>query len=126
MAESCPAACGYCENAGLLATPSPFQLDFVCDEQLARVPDGLSVKPGDMPSGCEFRCRDNMTSCEALAAEGACEDKKRAKVVRFQCPRSCGVCKALEIPTTPYPKHACSIEGGDKGKSPNARSRFMT
>lgn len=113
MAESCPAACDYCDNAGLYPTPSGFQLDFVCSDQLAINPGTFKDLREEMPDGCEFRCRDNMTSCAAAAAEGACEKKATAGVARFQCPASCGVCKALELPATPYPKHACAHEEGD-------------
>lgn len=35
MVESCPQSCDFCENAGLMPTPSHFQLDLVCKGQLA-------------------------------------------------------------------------------------------
>ena len=113
MAESCPAACDYCENAGLFPTPSGFQLDFVCNDQLAINPGTYKGVPNELPHGCEFRCRDNMTSCAAAAQEGLCEKRDVAAVVRAQCPQSCGVCKALELPGGSYPKHACANAEGD-------------
>jgi len=65
-----------------------------------------------MPDGCAFRCRDNMTSCESAAKTGKCET--HGETMRFQCPQSCGVCKALEFPTgEAYPRHACRLESGD-------------
>merc|ERR1719217_691032 len=118
MAESCPQSCDYCENADLYPTPAPFQLDLVCKGQLAINPG--TYKGGaadDLPADCVFRCRDNMTAaiCQKAAASGQCEDKKVAKTVRFQCPESCGVCKALEMlaPTDAptYPKPACTADG---------------
>ena len=119
MAEQCPAACNYCENAGLFATPSSWQLDFVCKDHTGT--SHLAIKPGtfsgaaeELPAGCEFRCRDNMTSCATIAQDGLCEKKDVASVVRFQCPQSCGVCKALSLPTEPsYPRHKCAHEEGD-------------
>jgi hypothetical protein len=120
MAESCPNACEYCENGGLMPTPSPFQLDLVCKDQLA-INSG-AYKGGaadDLPSNCEFRCRDNMTEsiCAKAAAEGKCQDKAVAKAVRKQCPASCGVCKALGMATaTPYPKGACREAEGNSAE----------
>jgi len=120
MAESCPNACEYCENGGLMPTPSPFQLDLVCKDQLA-INSG-AYKGGaadDLPSNCEFRCRDNMTEsiCAKATAEGKCQDKAVAKAVRKQCPASCGVCKALGMATaTPYPKGACREAEGNSAE----------
>lgn len=115
MAESCPRACGFCANGGLLPTPAVFQLDFVCKNELAVAPQSLKrLRDETMPDGCAFRCRDNMTvGCEAAAESGACE--KHADVMRFQCPASCGVCKALDFPPTEetYPKYACERDEGD-------------
>ena len=34
----CPAACDLCTNAGLAATPAPFELDYVCRGKLQPVP----------------------------------------------------------------------------------------
>ena len=86
MAESCPVACEFCANAGLAPTPAVFQLDLVCKGQLARSDNKLKGTNDDMPDECRFQCRDNMTSCAAEAAAGACE--KSPSVMRFQCPAS--------------------------------------
>jgi len=120
MAESCPNACDYCENGGLMPTPAPFQLDLVCKGRLA-INAGI-YKGGvadDLPSNCEFRCRDNMTAsiCAKAAADGKCTDKKVAKAVRAQCPESCGICKALSmVSSEPYPKGACREEEGNSAE----------
>ena len=121
MAETCPAACNYCENADLIATPAPFQLDLVCKDQLAINPG--TYKGGaadDLPANCEFRCRDNMTAsiCTHGAAIGQCDDKKIGATMRFNCAESCGVCKALELasPAPVYPKPACSYN--ETGNAP--------
>lgn len=113
MAESCAVACSLCANGGLSPTPAAFQLDFVCKGQLAVAPTSYKSNHDElMPSGCAFACRDNMTSCEAAAADGACD--KHAEVMRFQCPKTCGVCKALDMPAAPdYPKHLCRHAEGD-------------
>lgn len=115
MVESCPASCDYCENGGLHPTPSPFQLDLVCKDQLAINPG--TYKGGssdDLPLGCVFRCRDNMTAaiCAGVAAAGQCEAKDRAvsKTARFQCAESCGVCKEFNMyakDAPAYPKAGC-------------------
>ena len=123
MGETCPAACDWCSNAGLLPTPAVFQLDFVCKDKLATKPSGIAegLKKGSMelPDGCTFRCRDNMTAsvCATVSAEGLCEKKATAQAARYQCAQTCGICKALELQepasATPYPKHACSLPEGD-------------
>jgi hypothetical protein len=107
MAESCPRSCGYCENAGLLPTPAVFQLDFVCNDQLAIAPEQYKGVPTDnLPDGCGFRCRNNMTLCSSYAAQGMCES--HAEVMRFQCPEECGVCKGIGLVAgQSYPRHAC-------------------
>ena len=119
MAESCASACGICENAGLAPTPAVFQLDFVCKDTLALAPATLTTPYDEaIPDGCAFPCRDNMTDaiCKGAATDGLCDTQ--AATMRFQCPESCGVCKALELPATTttatYPKHACRHEDGDK------------
>ena len=114
MAESCAVSCDLCSNAGLQPTPAVFQLDFVCKGQLATPPGTLKGNRDEMlPAGCAFECRDNMTSCASAAAAGACDSQ--GSVMRFQCPASCGVCKALELrqPAPEYPKHLCRHEEGD-------------
>ena len=89
----CPAACDLCTNAGLAATPAPFELDYVCRGKLQPVPAGLE-DASHAPDGCGFHCRDNMTSvCAREAARDAC--KTQPELMRVQCPASCGVCKAL-------------------------------
>jgi len=96
-----------------------FQLDFVCKDTLALAPATLTTPYDEaIPDGCAFRCRDNMTDaiCKGAATDGLCDTQ--AATMRFQCPESCGVCKALELPakttTATYPKHACRHEDGDK------------
>jgi hypothetical protein len=107
MAETCPVACSYCENAGLLPTPAEFELDFVCKGKLKHYTpsskdgtlSGKAFDRSDLPPGCLFRCRNNMTDsiCEAAEAQGACTDKAKARTLRFQCPQTCGVCAALAL-----------------------------
>jgi len=113
MADSCPRACGMCEEAGFLPTPSPFQLDFVCKDQLAIAPKTFKSNIAEgMPEECAFRCRDNMTAvCATAAAQGMC--KKEAATMRFQCPEACGVCKGIGLKGGAYSKHACRLESGD-------------
>lgn len=113
MADACPRACGYCKNAGVPPTPSDFQLDFVCNGQLveARPMPFKSQNDPSMPEGCAFRCRDNMTMCSNALASGKCES--HPEISRFQCPKTCRVCKALELSGGDYPKYACRFESGD-------------
>jgi len=114
MAETCPRSCGMCEESGFLPTPAPFQLDFVCKDQLSIAPKTFKSQNDEgIPEGCTFRCRDNMTEiCTKAAAEGLCD--KEAATMRFQCPQTCGVCKGLGLAGGgPYPKHACRLETGD-------------
>ena len=129
MAESCPAACEFCENGGLKPSPAIFQLDLVCKGKLSQK-EGTSFKgvPDELPEGCAFQCRDNMTSCAEDAAAGKCDT--HAATMRFQCPASCGICKVLELPSAAadaYPKYACREEVGDseahKAECPNWASR---
>merc|ERR1740138_59988 len=120
MVESCPQSCDFCENAGLMPTPSHFQLDLVCKGQLAFNEGKYKGGPADdLPMDCAFRCRDNLTAsiCQAAVAEGKCEDKAVAKTLRWQCAESCGVCKALEMSASPsYPKAGCTH--GESGNDP--------
>ena len=110
MAEKCPSACGYCEAAGFLPTPSPFQLDFVCNGQLSIAPKQITGQHDErMPDGCGFACRDNMTTCAAM--QDLCT--KHPETMRFQCPETCGVCKGIGIVGGGYPKHVCRLETGD-------------
>lgn len=122
MAESCPAACEICSNGGLEPTPAVFELDYVCRDRLGK--NRLAIPPPDLrgtpgeegaPSGCGFRCRDNMTGCAALAAAGRCETS--AATMRAQCAETCGICKAYELPSLgrggTYPRHACRADDGD-------------
>jgi hypothetical protein len=114
MAESCPVSCGYCANAGLLPTPAVFELDFVCNGQLAIAPTSIKGLEDDAtPEGCEFRCRNNMTLCGS-EAYGSAACKTYPEVMRFQCPQTCGVCKALEMPESSAPKRVCRLETGDE------------
>ena len=57
MAESCPQSCDYCENGGLMPTPSHFQLDLVCKDQLAINPKTYKGGPfDDLPANwCVLR-----------------------------------------------------------------------
>jgi len=110
MAETCPSACGYCEAAGFLPTPSPFQLDFVCNGQLSIAPKQITAQHDErMPDGCGFACRDNMTTCAAM--KDLCS--KHPGTMRFQCPETCGVCKGIGLTGGGYPKHVCRLETGD-------------
>jgi len=108
MAEECPAACDLCTNAGLVATPAPFELDYVCRGKLQPVPAQLE-EAAHAPDGCGFKCRDNMTSvCAQEAGRDAC--KTHPEVMRVQCPATCGVCKALGVRVSTeaeYPKPSC-------------------
>lgn len=129
MAESCPAACSYCENGGLHPTPSPFQMDMVCNGKLAINPGTFFGPPkDDLPDGCVFACRDNSTKiCADAAAQGLCTNKAVSEVVRFQCPATCGVCKGLEVPAVPdYPQHACAHAEGDDPKFKDQCSGWAT
>ena len=95
VSAECPAACDLCTNAGLAATPAPFELDYVCRGKLQHVPARLE-DASHAPDGCGFHCRDNMTSvCAREAARDAC--KTQPDVMRVQCPATCGVCKALGL-----------------------------
>ena len=82
-----------------MPTPAVFELDYVCK---GRVRQGYtSTEPfdeKDLPDGCSFRCRDNMTTvCRKEADAGACTDPKLAGVMRSQCAGSCGVCTGLGL-----------------------------
>mmetsp|Transcript_38634 Transcript_38634/g.90328 ORF Transcript_38634/g.90328 Transcript_38634/m.90328 type:complete len:214 (-) Transcript_38634:813-1454(-) len=69
----------------------------------------------DLPPGCSFHCRDNMTDvCSKAAVAGACA--AYPEVMRFQCPAACGVCKgvAMEIAAPgAYPKYVCRLSSDD-------------
>ena len=110
MAASCPVACDMCGNGGLQPTPAVWELDFVCAGQLSIAPKDLRGVPSDvMPAGCAFSCRDQLSTCAADAANGACT--KHAKVMRAECPESCGVCKALGVGSAGnYPKKLCAAD----------------
>ena len=113
LSAECPAACDLCTNAGLVATPAPFELDYVCRGKLQPVPARLE-DASHAPDGCGFHCRDNMTSvCVREAARDAC--KTQPEVMRVQCPATCGVCKALGLRVSTeeeYSKPFC--EDGEK------------
>ena len=113
VSAECPAACNLCTNAGLAATPAPFELDYVCRGKLQPVPARLE-DASHAPDGCGFHCRDNMTSvCVREAARDAC--KTQPEVMRVQCPATCGVCKALGLRVSTeeeYSKPFC--EDGEK------------
>jgi len=97
-----------CENAGLPPTPATFELDYVCAGKLSKKPTVVLANE-DLPAGCSFRCRDNMTTCEDAAAQGKCDT--HASVMRFQCPASCKVCKELEMElasASDYAKRRCA------------------
>jgi len=119
MAEECPAACDLCTNAGLSPTPASFELDYVCNGKLMPFPSHLA-EAAHTPDGCDFHCRDNMTSiCAQEAARDGC--KLQAEVMRKQCPETCGVCKALGMPTASaadYPKPFCDDAEEHKGACP--------
>ena len=73
LSAECPAACDLCTNAGLVATPAPFELDYVCRGKLQPVPAQLE-EAAHAPDGCGFKCRDNMTSvCAQEAGRDACK-----------------------------------------------------
>jgi len=84
----------------------------VCNGKLAIPPSGLKGPGEDMPQGCSFHCRNNMTMACEQAGKEAC--KTNADVMRFQCPELCGVCSVLEMESDAvesYPKRACEGEG---------------
>ena len=102
-------ACKLCENAGLLPSPAVFELDYVCKGKRKDFTSTLDFDSSSLPPGCGFRCRDNITTslCEVAAAEGACSQPAMAESMRFQCPRTCGVCKALGLGAGKYKRPAC-------------------
>merc|ERR1719231_1064558 len=58
--------------------------------------------------------------CATAASEGKCTDKSVAQTMRFQCPESCGVCKALEMTPATYAKPACrEAETGNAAEHAN-------
>jgi len=109
MVEKCPAACDFCTNAGLEPTPARFELDYVCDGKIGMSQPSQEAMEMGLPDGCAFHCRDNMPEeCTASAAKGACTAHPGS--ARAACPASCGVCKALDMPTSApdaYPRPSC-------------------
>ena len=97
MVERCPAACEFCANAGLAATPARFELDYVCSGKIGMKPPPQEAQELGLPDGCAFHCRDTMPEeCASAAAKGACV--AHPGNARVACPASCGVCKALGMP----------------------------
>ena len=65
----------------------------MCSGKLQSLPKHVT-EPSQVPEGCGFHCRDNMTDvCARMAALDGCTT--HAAVMRKQCPETCGVCKAL-------------------------------
>jgi hypothetical protein len=88
-------------------------MDFVCNGHLAiDLAKTLKGSPGDnAPAACGFHCRDRLAipMCVMQASKGGCDDVAYAKTMRYYCASTCGVCKALGVPSVsreslPLPK----------------------
>ena len=81
-----------------MPTPAVFELDYVCKGRVQRYTSTEPFDAKDLPDGCSFRCRDNMTAvCRKEADASACTDPELAGVMRSQCAGSCGVCTGLGL-----------------------------